>query len=149
MRQVVLVHCVLYANPKERCGYHEWGSNNWAHITSPTCPHFFWNWKNVTQHNVMDQLGQMFKIYSVISQMAVCSIMVQTFLKSDVAFLNNGNFIDDIIINQWIVDFEKKKNLKVWEFAAVQAIQKFIFKWRNIFFTWSLQHNLESTTCLN
>ncbi len=42
------------------------------------------------------------------------SILVQKCLKSDIAFLRYGNFIEDIITVWWKVDYEKK-SLKIWE----------------------------------
>ena len=47
------------------------------------------------------------------------SILVQKLLKSDIAFLRYGNFIEDVITDWWKFDFEKKA-LKIWE--SVQRI---------------------------
>ena len=53
------------------------------------------------------------------------SILVQKDLKSDIAFLRYGNFIEDVITDWWKVDFEKKA-LKICESVQSIGIWQFI-----------------------
>ena len=62
----------------------------------------------VTQLIKMDQLGRMFPFLNG------CSFSSTLKLELDIAFSRYGKFIDDVITDQWKVNFEKKA-CKIWK----------------------------------
>ncbi len=70
------------------------------------------------------------------------AILSSQFLKSGIAFLRYGSFIEDVLTDWWKLDFEKK-TLKIWESAqsiGILAIQRSIFyMWKHYFYTKSFK----------
>ncbi len=66
----------------------------------------------VIQHIERDQLSQKVKtVFLLVPKIYGCSlrsILVQKFLKSDIAFLRYGNFIEAVIVDWWKVGFREK-----------------------------------------
>ena len=60
----------------------------------------------VTQHIEMDQLGQMFK--NLLFAIAVLSAQFWCKKSLQIIVFSKYDFIDDIITDQWKVDFERK-----------------------------------------
>ncbi len=91
----------------------------------------------VTQHIKMDQSGQKFKF-------AFWLFPKWLFFQLDFGenyfdighyidtFLRYGSFIDDIITDQWKVDFEKVS--ESLQSIGVQAVWKPIFTWKDSFY---------------